>query len=448
MSGEHIDLAVINRAKDDKVKLVQLQFTDINGSVKAVTIPIEKFPESLEKGLWFDGSSIEGFTRICESDMFLKPDAGTYALLPWETVAVTARLFCDVYMPDGSPFEGDPRYILKRAIKNARDMNFEYNVGPELEFFLFKPKNDGAVAPTPHDVGSYFDFSPRDLAGNVRADIIFTLEKMGINVEMSHHEVAPGQHEIDFKYAEALRTAENALTFKQVVKSIAHKHDLYATFMPKPIFGICGSGMHCHQSLFDIRTNTNIFFDENDTYKLSRNAKHFIAGQLEHVRAMSAILSPTVNSYKRLVPGYEAPVNLAYSKANRSAAIRIPMYSDNPKAKRVEFRCPDGTANPYLAFSAMLMAGIDGIINKIDPGEAMEMDIYHLSSKELKNIPQAPDNLESALEHLANDNEYLKQGGVFTDDLIETWIEYKMEKEVKPMALRPHPYEFHLYYEV
>ncbi len=435
MSGEHIDLAVINRAKDDKVKLVQLQFTDINGSVKAVTIPIEKFPESLEKGLWFDGSSIEGFTRICESDMFLKPDASTYALLPWETVAVTARLFCDVYMPDGSPFEGDPRYILKRAIKNARDMDFEYNVGPELEFFLFKPKNDGAVAPTPHDVGSYFDFSPRDLAGNVRADIIFTLEKMGINVEMSHHEVAPGQHEIDFKYAEALRTAENALTFKQVVKSIAHKHDLYATFMPKPIFGICGSGMHCHQSLFDIRTNTNIFFDENDTYKLSRKAKHFIAGQLEHVSAMSAILSPTVNSYKRLVPGYEAPVYICWGQKNRSALIRVPRYSPGrEQATRAELRCPDPSNNPYLALAVMLEAGLDGIKRKLELPKATEENVYEFNKEELayRNIATLPGSLGEALHELKQ-SELMKRAlgahtyQIYLHSKFSEWDEYRIQ---------------------
>lgn len=242
-----------------------------------------------------------------------------------------------------------------------------------------------------------------------------------------------------------LECADKLMMFKYIVKNTARQFGKSATFMPKPIFGDNGSGMHTHQSLWK---NGKPLFAGNEYAGLSQTALYYIGGLLKHAPSLLALTNPTTNSYKRLVPGYEAPVNLAYSKANRSAAIRIPMYSESPKAKRVEFRCPDGTANPYLAFSAMLMAGIDGIINKIDPGEAMEMDIYHLSSKELKNIPQAPDNLESALEHLANDNEYLKQGGVFTDDLIETWIEYKMEKEVKPMALRPHPYEFHLYYEV
>ena len=403
MTTEHTDLSIINRAKEDDVQFVQLQFTDINGNIKAVTIPAERFPESIEKGIWFDGSSIEGFTRICESDMYLKPDISTYALLPWETEAHTARLFCDVHMPDGSPFEGDPRYILKRALKNARALNYEYNVGPELEFFLFKPKSDGQIVPTPHDVGSYFDFSPRDLAGNVRRDIIFTLEKMGLSVEMSHHEVAPGQHEIDFKYAEALRTAENALTFKQVVKSIAHKHDLYATFMPKPIFGICGSGMHCHQSFFDITTRKNAFFDPGDEYKLSKVARQFIAGQLHHIRALSAVLSPTVNSYKRLVPGYEAPVYICWGQKNRSALIRIPRFSPGrEQGTRAELRCPDPSNNPYLALAVMLEAGLDGIKNNMATPNPVEENVYEFNKDELayRNIATLPGSLGEAIAEM------------------------------------------------
>jgi len=436
MTSENDDLAVINQAKEDNVKLIELQFTDINGSIKSVTIPIEKFPESLEKGLWFDGSSVEGFTRICESDMFLKPDSNSYAILPWETEATTARLFCDVYTPDGTPFEGDPRYILKRAIKNANDMNLVFNVGPELEFFLFKPKNnDGKVEPTPHDVGSYFDFSPRDLAGNVRRDIMFTLEKMGLSIEMSHHEVAPGQHEIDFKYAEALKTAENALTFKQVVKSIAHKYDLYATFMPKPIFGMCGSGMHCHQSLFDINTRKNIFFDENDQYKLSKEAKYFIAGQLQHVRAMSAILSPTVNSYKRLVPGYEAPVYICWGQKNRSALIRVPRYSPGrEKATRVELRCPDPSNNPYLAFAAMLEAGMDGMRRKTAPPNPVEENVYEFDKAELayRNIDTLPGSLGEAINELKKNALMEKTLGthtyqVYIHSKTSEWDEYRMQ---------------------
>ncbi|MDR4507328.1 MAG: type I glutamate--ammonia ligase [Candidatus Brocadiaceae bacterium] len=435
MTSDHVDLAIINRAKEDNVSLIQLQFTDIHGSIKAVTIPIEKFPEALEKGIWFDGSSIEGFTRICESDMFLKPDTSTYALLPWETKGAMARLFCDIHMPDGSPFEGDPRYILKRAIAHARSLNYEFNVGPELEFFLFKPKNDGRVEPTPHDVGSYFDFSPRDLAGDVRRDIIFALEKMGLNVEMSHHEVAPGQHEIDFKYAEALKTAENALTFKQVVKSIAHRHDLYATFMPKPIFGVCGSGMHCHQSFFDINTGDNAFFDEKNAYKLSKLAIQFISGQLHHVRAMSAVLSPTVNSYKRLVPGYEAPVYICWGQTNRSALIRVPRYSPGrEKATRVELRCPDPSNNPYLALAVMLEAGLDGIAQEMSPPNPVEENVYEFDVTELtyRNIATLPGSLGEAISELKKSTLMEQALGSHTYQLyvhskMAEWNEYRIQ---------------------
>src|SRR3989338_3304460 len=378
---------VLEKAKKDEVKFVQLQFTDIHGTIKSVTIPIHKLEESLEKGTWFDGSSIEGFTRIAESDMFLKPDPTTYAVLPWEAgTKATARLICDVYTPDGKPFEGDPRHILKRVMEEAAELGFEYNVGPELEFFIFKPKEEtGEIKPVTHDVAGYFDFSPRDLASEVRKDIIFALEAMGLEVEMSHHEVAPGQHEIDFKYGPALLQADRAITFKHVVKSIAYKHDLYASFMPKPIFGQNGSGMHVHQSLLDIKTGKNAFFDAGDNYKLSAVAKSFIAGQLQHVKGMSAVTAPTVNSYKRLVPGYEAPVYICWAQINRSALIRIPRYSPGrEKATRAELRCPDPSCNPYLAFAVMLKAGLDGIKNKMEPPKPVEEDVYEFDECKLE----------------------------------------------------------------
>ena len=406
MAKDDINQETLEKAKKDGVKFVQLQFTDIHGAIKSVTIPIHKLEESLEKGTWFDGSSIEGFARIAESDMYLKPDASTYALLPWETgEESTCRIICDVYTPDGKPFEGDPRYILKKVMNEAAEIGFEYNVGPELEFFLFKP-TDGKICPTVHDKAGYFDFSPRDLAVKVRNDIIKALESMGLEVEMSHHEVAPGQHEIDFKYGNALLQADRAITFKHVVKSIAQKHGLYASFMPKPIFGINGSGMHVHQSLFDIETRKNAFFDANDNYKLSKIAKNFIAGQLHHVKGMSAVVAPRVNSYKRLVPGYEAPVYICWAQINRSALIRIPRYSPGrEQATRAELRCPDPSCNPYLAFAVMLKAGLDGIRNKMEPPKPVEEDVYEFDECKLEThgIDTLPASLGEAIIELKKD---------------------------------------------
>jgi len=382
-----------------------LQFTDIHGTIKSVTIPIHKLGESLEKGTWFDGSSIEGFTRIAESDMYLKPDASTYAVLPWETgEEATARFICDVYMPDGKPFEGDPRHILKKVLKEASELGYEYNVGPELEFFLFKPREDGQLIPVTHDKAGYFDFSPKDLAVEVRNDVIKALESMDLEVEMSHHEVAPGQHEIDFKYGEALKQADRAITFKHVVKSIAQKHGLYATFMPKPLFGVNGSGMHVHQSLFS--NGKNAFFDAKDNYKLSSIAKSFIAGQLAHVKAMASVVAPKVNSYKRLVPGYEAPVYICWAQINRSALIRIPRYSPGrEQATRAELRCPDPSCNPYLAFAVMLKAGLDGIKNEMEVPKPVEEDVYEFDEAKLEThkIDTLPASLGEAILELKKD---------------------------------------------
>jgi glutamine synthetase len=395
------DKEILDKAEEDGVKFVQLQFTDIHGSIKAVTIPIHKLAESLEKGTWFDGSSIEGFTRIAESDMYLKPDPATYALLPWETgEEATCRFICDVYMPDGEPFEGDPRHILKKVLKEAESLGYEYNVGPELEFFLFKLTEDGQPIPTTHDKAGYFDFSPRDLAVKVRSDIIRALESMGLEVEMSHHEVAPGQHEIDFKYGPALKQADRAITFKHVVKSIAQKHGLYATFMPKPIFGENGSGMHVHQSLFDMKSGDNVFFESSDKYKLSKIAKSFVAGQLKHVKEIAGVVAPTVNSYKRLVPGYEAPVYICWAQRNRSALIRIPRYSPGrEKATRAELRCPDPSCNPYLAFAVMLKTGLEGIKEKLEPPIPVEEDVYEFDECKLQEhkIDTLPASLGEAI---------------------------------------------------
>lgn len=427
---------IIKKAKDGNVLFVQLQFTDINGIIKSVTIPIHKLSEALEKGIWFDGSSIDGFTRICESDMYLKPDPNTYAIFPWEPEdKMSARLFCDVFMPDGTPFEGDPRNILKRAIKEAEKIGYGYNVGPELEFFLFKPRENHQTEPTPHDVGSYFDFSPRDLASIVRRDIIIALEKMGLDIEMSHHEVAPGQHEIDFKYSNALETADNAVTFKQTVKSIAHQHGLYATFMPKPIFGENGSGMHCHQSLFDLKTGNNMFYDPKSDYKISQLARQFVAGQLHHINAMISILAPTVNSYKRLVPGYEAPVYICWGQKNRSALIRIPRYSPGrEQATRAELRCPDPCNNPYMAFAVMLMSGLDGIKNNIPIPDPVDENVYEFDGNQLshRNIAALPGSLDEALKELKKSELMKTTLGSHTYDIFikskeVEWNEYKIQ---------------------
>jgi len=394
---------VLERVKSNDVKFVDLQFTDLQGVVKSVTIPVDQLEASLTEGTWFDGSSIEGFARICESDMFLKPDPTTYAKIPWKAESKgTARLICDVYKEDGTPFEGDPRYILKKVMREAEEMGFIYNTGPELEFFLFKYDDQGQLKPLPHDTGGYFDLH-MDYAYNVRRDIVLALEAFGIEVEASHHEVAAGQHEIDFKYGSAVETADKALTLKFTAKAIAHAHGLHATFMPKPIYGINGSGMHVHQSLFT-KDGENAFFDASDPYKISNVARSFIAGQLEHVREFSAIIAPTVNSYKRLVPGYEAPVYVAWGQKNRSALIRVPRYSEGKeKATRAELRCPDPSSNPYLAFAAMLKAGLDGIKRGLTPPEPVEEDVYEFDDAKLseKYIKTLPSSLGEAIAELS-----------------------------------------------
>ena len=397
---------ILEQVKKDNVKFVLLQFTDILGIVKSLTIPVQHLADSLGYGTWFDGSSVEGFARIAESDMFLKPDASTYAVIPWlnSEDGNTARFICDVYKPDGSQFEGDPRFILKKAVAEAKEMGFEYNTGPELEFFLFKKENN-IVEALPHDKAGYFDLTT-DQAYEIRRDMTLALEKFGINVEASHHEVALGQHEIDFMYNNALKTADSATTLRFVLKAIAQKHGLHVTFMPKPIAGINGSGMHVHQSLFDIKTGKNAFYDENDKYKLSKIAYNFIAGQLSHVKAMSAVISPTVNSYKRLVPGYEAPVYISWARTNRSSLIRIPRYSEGKtQATRAELRCPDPSCNIYLAFAVMLKAGLDGIKKNLMPPAPVEEDVYHFDDTKLKerNIDTLPYSLWQALKELKED---------------------------------------------
>lgn len=424
---------VLEKVQRDQVNFINLQFTDLHGAVKSVGAPAHRLAEVLEKGSWFDGSSIQGFARIHESDMVLHPDPDTYQVLPWKSPERrTARLICDIYRPDGEPFPGDPRYILRRAVERAAELGFTYNCGPELEFFLLQKRNE-QLRPVPHDVAGYFDFSPRDLATAVRNDIVDALHAMDIEVEMEHHEVAPGQHEIDFRYANALTAADNAITFKQAVKAIATKHDLYASFMPKPFFGQNGSGMHTHQSLF--RDGENAFFDPDDNYKLSSTAYGFIAGQIKHARAISAVVAPTVNSYKRLVPGYEAPVYICWARINRAALIRIPQYSPGrEQSTRVELRFPDPSCNPYLAFAVMLMAGLDGVENGLQPPDPVEEDVYHFDDLRLQelNISQLPGSLGEAIRELEQDDVLLGALGehssrLFIEAKRAEWDEYRMQ---------------------
>jgi len=392
---------LLQKVKEEKVKFISLQFSDINGILKHVIITSERLTTALEEGIWFDGSSIEGFVRIFESDLYLKPDINTFAILPWIAEEnKTARLICDIYQPDGTPFAGDPRYILKRALKEAEELGYSYNVGPEIEFFLFD-RVDNLLQPNTHDNASYFDLQG-DMAILVKQEMTKALESMGIKVEAGHHEVAPGQHEIDFSYAPALETADNAVTFKLAVQAIANKYNLHATFMPKPITGINGSGMHTHQSLFDRENKHNLFFNSKDPYFLSAIARNFVAGQLHFAREICIILSPTVNSYKRLVLGYEAPVYISWAQINRSALIRIPKCSPkNINGIRIELRSPDPSCNPYLAFAVMLKAGLEGIKRNLTPPQPIEENIYELQGNaKYPKLSTLPESLKEALEEV------------------------------------------------
>ncbi len=399
---------LLKKVKEDGVKFLSLQFSDVTGAVKSVDMPVRHLEDVLKDGAWFDGSSVEGFARIQESDMRLLIDPDTYAVLPWSAAdSKRARVFCDIHMPNGDPFEGDPRGTLKRQLKRIEEKGWTYNLGPEPEFFLFKGTNGHGVHPVPHDAGDYFDFSSFDEAVVVRTDLMSALDAMGLDVEVGHHEVALGQHEIDFRFADALKTADNVLTLKYTVKAIAAQHGLTASFMPKPVFGINGSGMHCHQSLFDNKTGTNLFFEKNDEAHLSKLAYGFIAGQLAHARALAAVVAPTVNSYKRLVPGYEAPVYIGWAQQNRSALIRIPRYTEGrDKAVRAELRFPDPSANPYLAFTVMLAAALDGIEKNMPaPKPLNNINLYHLDKEDRAKlgVTELPGSLAEALTELEND---------------------------------------------
>lgn len=467
--------------KENNIQIVDLKFNDLPGLWQHFSIPVSELYEIDDpvKSIWvegigFDGSSIRGFQKIQESDMILIPDPTTAVVDPACEVP-TLSIICDIYDPlTKKPYTRDPRYVAKKAEEflkstGVADKSFW---GPELEFFIFNDvrfdqtensgyyfvdSNEGEwnsgrdekpnLGYKPRFKEGYFPVPPHDSLQDIRSEMILTMIKTGIPVEVHHHEVATGgQCEIDMKFDTLVRMADKCMMYKYIVKNIARKHNMVATFMPKPLFGDNGSGMHTHQSLW--KGDQNIFFDKKGYALLSQTAKYYIGGLLKHAKSLMAFCAPTTNSYKRLVPGYEAPVNLVYSARNRSAAVRIPVYTDNPKTKRIEFRPPDGSSNAYLAFAAMLMAGLDGIINKIDPGEPVDKNIYELTDEELKQIPTVPKSLEEALDALEKDHEYLLRGGVFTEDLIETWLEYKREHECDAVRLRPHPYEFYLYFDI
>ncbi|MDP9364887.1 MAG: type I glutamate--ammonia ligase [Chloroflexota bacterium] len=396
---------ILGRVESEGVEFVDLQFTDVMGHVKSVTVPAGILDHIIDGGQWIDGSSIAGFTRIAESDMYLQPDLSTFAVIPWTRGEhTTARIICWVYSPNGDPFPGDPRGVLLRQLERLAALGYAYKTGPELEFFLFQ-KNGNDVAVLPHDRAGYFDFST-DLAYTVRKDMVKALSDMSIDVEASHHEVAVGQHEIDFEYGDAITTADRAVTFKYVLKATAQRHGLHATFMPKPLEGINGSGMHCHQSFASLADGKNAFVDENDAYGLSSVAKSFIAGQLAHARGLCGVIAPLVNSYRRLVPGFEAPVYVAWARTNRSALIRVPaIRGGHTAATRIELRCPDPSCNPYLAFAAMLAAGIDGIENQLPLPEPVEENLYHFTDEDLKrrNVPTLPATLGEAVAEMEKD---------------------------------------------
>lgn len=429
--------SILEMAKVQDVKYIRLQFTDIFGTIKNVEIPISQLPKALDNKMMFDGSSIEGFVSIEESDMYLYPDLDTFIVLPWTSEkGKVARLICDIYHPDGTPFAGDPRNNLKRILNEMKELGFtDFNVGPEPEFFLFKLNDKGEPSLKFNDHGGYFDVSPIDLGENCRRDIVSELEEMGYEIEASHHEVAPGQHEIDFKYQSALKACDDIQTFKFVVKTVARKHGLYATFMPKPLFGMNGSGMHCNLSLF--KKDQNTFYDPDGSLEISDTARNFVAGILKHAQAFTAITNPTVNSYKRLVPGYEAPCYVAWSARNRSALIRIP--ASRGMSTRLEVRSVDPAANPYLAMAVLLAAGLDGIKNKIIPPETINQNIYVMSKehREKCGIIDLPADLAEALNNLKADEVMTHALG---SHLLESFIEAK-EMECDRYRIQVHSWE-------
>ena len=467
--------------KENKIEFIDLKFNDLPGMWQHFSLPVSELTEIDDpiKSIWaegigFDGSSIRGFQKIQESDMLLMLDP-TSAVVDPVCEVPTLSIICDIYDPlTRKPYSRDPRYVAKKSAEYLRktgiaDKSFW---GPEMEFFIFndirfdQTENSGYYFIDSNEgewnsgrdekpnLGyklrykeGYFPVPPHDSLQDLRSRIVQTLIKTGIPIEVHHHEVATaGQCEIDMKFGTLVTMADRCLMYKYIIKNIARKNNMVATFMPKPLFADNGSGMHTHQSLW--KNDKNIFFDPKGYGLISETAKYYIGGLLKHAPALMAFCAPTTNSYKRLVPGYEAPVNLVYSARNRSASVRIPVYSDNPKSKRIEFRPPDNSANPYLAFAAMLLAGIDGVQNKIDPGEPLDKNTYELSENEAKKVPTVPGSLEESLNALEKDNDFLLKGNVFTQDVIDVWIEYKREKEIDAVRLRPHPYEFYLYFDI
>lgn len=416
---------ILSQCKQKNVRFVHLQFCDILGMVKSVTIPISKLEDAINHNVWFDGSSIEGFTRIFESDMYLKLDLSTFSMVPWESDEETgvARIICDVFLPDGTPFMGDPRQILRQQVERAKKLGYEYFVGPELEFFLFPLDENGKPTVDPHDTAGYFDYSS-DRAGAIRQVMSDVVTQMGVDVETIHHEVSPGQHEIDFKYNDAITQADQVLTVKTALRAVAQDFGLHVTFMPKPIAGINGNGMHVHQSLG--KDGKNAFYDAKSKYNgLSNIALQFIAGQLKNMSEIIAVTNPTVNSYKRLVPGYEAPVYIAWGQTNRSALIRIPrLTAGRTEGTRCELRCPDSSSNPYLAFAVMLAAGLDGIEKKVAIPEPIDENIFEFTDKKAKRmrIKTVPGSLQEAIARMERGSLVRK---VFGDHSFEKFIENK-----------------------
>ncbi|MDU6542797.1 type I glutamate--ammonia ligase [Clostridium sp.] len=431
---------ILKLVEENGVRFIRLQFTDIFGALKNVAITEKQLEKALDNQMMFDGSSIDGFVRIEESDMYLRPNLDTFVIFPWRPQqGKVARLICDIYRPDGTPFEGDPRYALRRAIDDAAELGFEMNVGPECEFFLFETDENGQATTITQDKAGYFDLAPTDKGENARRDMTLALEEMEFEIEASHHEVAEGQNEIDFKYGPALETADKIMTFKLVVKAIAQRHGLHASFMPKPIFGINGSGMHVNMSLF--KDGKNAFADPSDKNGLSKEAYQFIAGLLKNIKGLSAVTNPLVNSYKRLVPGYEAPVYLAWSCSNRTALIRVP--ASRGAGTRVELRCPDPSANPYLVLAVLLQAGLDGIKNNLEVESETVANIFAMSDKEREDagIDNLPNNLYEAVNFM-KESELAK--AALGEHIYENYVEAK-EAEWDDYRTKVHDWEIENY---
>src|SRR3954468_5193038 len=422
---------VLARVEEENIEFVRFWFTDILGQLKSFAIGREGLPGAFEDGMGFDGSSITGFNRIEESDMIAMPDPTTFKLLPWRSREhKVGRVFCDVLTPSGEPYEGDPRFVMRRALARAKDMGFDhYYLGPELEFFLFKDDQGTEVL----DRGGYFDLTTLDVASDFRRDVVFTLRELGIPVEYTHHEVGPSQHEIDMRFADGLDMADAAMTYRIAVKEVAAAHGFYATFMPKPLYGENGSGMHTHQALF--RGDDNAFYDADDEYFLSDTAKAFIAGQLKHARELSALFAPSVNSYKRLVPGYEAPVYIGWSRRNRSALVRVPLYHPGKeRATRMELRCPDPSCNPYLTFAALLQAGLEGIEQGYELPDPIERNLYDLTEEDRAQmgVKHLPESLGEAVEEMAGSELLEKALGAhifsrYVELKREEWLDYRVQ---------------------